>query len=129
MSLSLPMPIAMDTFLTHCMGNLEFAQSLLSVFENDLPGYADQIVLKAREGNAKTLAEAAHALKGTAGIIAAEPLRLLAKTIESAGKAGDLTEVTSLVKQLDSEVQRCLKAIPELRERLISSSSNCRDNP
>ena len=70
------------------------------------------------QDDARAAAESAHALKGAAGTIAAEPLRALAAGIEATGKAGDLAEVASLVDQLRGEAQRCLRFIPELKERM-----------
>jgi two-component system sensor histidine kinase/response regulator len=116
-----PPPIDRDALLARCMGNLEFAQSLLSDFEGDLPERVDQIAQRIQQGNAQATAESAHALKGAAGTVTAEPLRALAAEIEAAGKTGDLTQVASLADQLRAEAQRCLSFIPELQERMNAS--------
>jgi Amt family ammonium transporter len=116
-----PPPIDRDALLARCMGNLEFAQSLLSDFEGDLPERVDQIAQRIQQGNPQATAESAHALKGAAGTVTAEPLRALAAEIEAAGKTGDLTQVASLVDQLRTEAQRCLRFIPELQERMNAS--------
>jgi Amt family ammonium transporter len=111
-------PINSDAFLARCMGSLEFARSLLADFEDELPGYVEQIAEHVYQGNAPAAAESAHALKGAAGTVTAEPLRALAAEIEAAGKAGDLTQVASLADQLRAEAQRCLRFIPEIQERM-----------
>ena len=110
-------PIDRGALLIRCMGNLEFAQSLLSDFEVDLPERVDQIAQRIHEGDVRATAESAHALKGAAGTVAAESLRALAAEIEAAGKAGDLTQVELLADQLRAEAQRCLQFIPEIQER------------
>ena len=115
------MPLDRGALLARCMGNLEFALSLLSDFERDLPKRVDQIVERIRQGDAPAAAESAHALKGAAGIVTAESLRMLAAEIEAAGKAGDLTRIASLADQLRAEAQRCLRFIPELQERINAS--------
>jgi len=78
----------------------------------------DQIAQRIHQGDARAMAESAHALKGAAGTITAEPLRALAAEIEAAGKAGDLTQVVSLTDQLRAEAERCLRFIPDLKERM-----------
>jgi PAS domain S-box-containing protein len=116
-----PLPIDRGALLARCMGNLEFAQSLLSDFERDLPERVQQIAQRIHQGDARATAESAHALKGAAGTVTAEPLRTLAAEIEAAGKAGDLPQVASLVNQLCAETQRCLRFIPEIKKRINAS--------
>ena len=116
-----PPPIDRGALLARCMGNLEFAQSLLSDFEGDLPKRVDQIAQRIAQGDARATAESAHALKGAAGTITAEPLRALAAKIEAAGKAGDLTPLASLADELRAETQRCLRFLPEIQERMNAS--------
>jgi len=115
-------PIDRDALLARCMGNLEFAQSLLSDFESDLPKCVDQITQNIQNGDIKAAIESAHSLKGAAGTITADPLRMLAAEIESAGKSGNLAEVAPLADQLREEAQRCMKAIPKLRELMAHLS-------
>ena len=103
------------------LDQVDVALSLLSDFERDLPKRVDQIVERIRQGDAPAAAESAHALKGAAGIVTAESLRMLAAEIEAAGKAGDLTRIASLADQLRAEAQRCLRFIPELQERINAS--------
>jgi HPt (histidine-containing phosphotransfer) domain-containing protein len=110
-----PLPIDHGLLLARCMGNLELAQSLLADFEGDLPKRVEQIAQRIDQGDAGAMADAAHALKGAAGTMTAEPLRALAAEIEAAGKAADLTQVASLVDQLRAEAQRCLRFIPKLK--------------
>ena len=121
-------PFDIHALSARCMGNLEFAQCLLTDFANELPGHVDRIALTVHQGNAAAAAELAHCLKGAAGTITAEPLRLLAEAIELAGKAGDLARAASLVEQLGDEVQRSIQAIPKLQEQLNLASSNSKSN-
>jgi Amt family ammonium transporter len=114
-------PIDRDAMVARCMGNLEFAESLLADFAGDLPDRVAQILRSVDDGDATAAAEAAHALKGAAGILAAEPLRALAARIEATGKAGHLDEIASLTEELRAEAQRCLEFIPGLRNRVLCS--------
>jgi Amt family ammonium transporter len=116
---SLP-PINRDVLVARCMGNLQFAESLLTDFAGDLPDRVDQILRSAHDRDGAAAAKAAHALKGAAGIIAAEPVRAMAAKIEALGKAGSLDEIASLADELRNAAQQCLRFIPEVRERVFS---------
>ena len=113
-------PIDGDAFLRRCMGDLDFAQKLLSEFEAMLADRVDQIARHAKEGNATAATESAHGLKSVAGTIAAQPLSTLAAEIEAAGKADDLSAVALLVDRLCGEAQRCLRYLPELRQQMAA---------
>ena len=118
---NVPAPIDRDALLARCMGNLEFAGSLLADFEDDLRSRVDQIVGQAQAGDARAAAESAHALKGAAAIITAESVRELAARIEATGKAGDAREVAALADQLHDEAGRLLSVLPGLREEMTRS--------
>jgi len=118
---NVPAPIDRHALLARCMGNLEFAGSLLADFEGDLRNRVDQIVGQAEAGDARAAAESAHALKGAAATITAESLRDLAARIEATGKTGDAREVAALADQLRDEAGRFLSILPGLREEMIRS--------
>jgi Amt family ammonium transporter len=113
-------PIDHDTLIARCMGNLQFAESLLTDFAGDLPDRVDQILRSVRQRDAAATADAAHALKGAAGIIAAEPVRALAAKIEAMGKVGRLDEIASLADELRDAAEHCLGFIPEVRKSVFS---------
>jgi HPt (histidine-containing phosphotransfer) domain-containing protein len=115
------LPIDYRALLNRCMGQLDFAQSLLSTFESDLPQRVEQLAQHIRRGDARAAADSAHTLKGAAGMITAESVRALAAKIEAAGRAGDLAEVASLAERLRDEARRCLRSIPEVREQINAS--------
>ena len=81
-----PPPIDRKALLVRCMGNVAFAQSLLTEFEGDLPERVEQIARHVGGRDAGATVDSAHALKGAAGTVTAEPLRALAAAIEAAGK-------------------------------------------
>jgi two-component system, sensor histidine kinase and response regulator len=113
--------IAYKALVKHCMDDVDFALELLGEFEKRLAERVDEIGRHAREGNLTAIAAAAHGLKGVAATVTAEPVRALAAKLESSGKAGDLSELASLVDQLRHEAQRCLRYIPELRQQTAAS--------
>jgi HPt (histidine-containing phosphotransfer) domain-containing protein len=103
------------------MGNAEFAESLLAALESSGPGHIETITRHARAGVAKATGDAAHALKGAAGIIGAEPLRAVAAQIEAAGKSGDIELAASLLHGIQTEMLHCLNYIPAIRNRLATT--------
>jgi PAS domain S-box-containing protein len=109
-----------DSLMNRCMGNLELAQSLLADFERDLPGWIDRLARDVHEGNVEDIVKSAHFLKGAAGTVTAKSLSAAAAKIESAGRAKNLKDVVELVDQLREEAQRCIHAIPVLRERMTT---------
>ena len=89
----------------------------LGALEASGPGHIETITRHARAGEAKAAGDAAHALKGAAGIIGAEPLRALAAEIEAAGKVGKYRAGGGfLLQDIQTEMRHCLDYIPEIRE-------------
>jgi len=113
-------PIDVNMLLARCMGNAAFADSLLDELEASGPGLVDNISRHASAGEVEAAADTAHALKGAAAIMAAEPVRSIAEGIETAGFAGDIENVASLIEGLQAEMQSCLNAIPGVRAELAA---------
>ena len=103
------------------MGRVDLAVALLDEIEATGWNLVESITGHANEKNLSEMAEAAHSLKGAAGILAAEPLRLLAAQLEAAGEANDAQGVARLVESLRNEMQRCLAAVPALREQRLGA--------
>ena len=104
-----------DSLLTRCMGNMTFALSLLSELEANGMVYVETIAQHVAAKECAAAADAAHSLKGAAGIIGAEPLRLLAAQIESEGHSNAMESITLLVEDLRQEMEKCLLQIPTIR--------------
>ena len=104
-----------DALLTRCMGNMTFALSLLSELEANGMVYVETIAQHVASQKCAAAADAAHSLKGAAGILGAEPLRLLAAQIESAGHSNAMESITLLVEDLRQEMEKCLLQIPTIR--------------
>ncbi len=105
-------PIDAPALMARCLGNAAFAESLLHELQNTGMECVEQIARLAEAGDASAAAETAHALKGAAGIIAAEGLRCLAERIEAAGNEKDLEDIVRLVEPLREEMQRCARFVP-----------------
>lgn len=114
---SLIYPIDTDALLARCMGNLAFAQSLLTELESTGTDRVEEIRRFAATGDCNSAAEAAHSLKGAAAIMGAEPIRNLAAEIEALGRAGVKTQLTELADQLGKEMKICLDFIPKFNAK------------
>lgn len=108
-----------QALLTRCMGDVSFACLLLDELETSGLTHLNKIRQQARQQNATGIAEAAHALKGAAGIMCAESVAKLAAEIEQAGRAAELGDgIEAMIRDLSDEMQRCLDGLPQLREEM-----------
>ncbi|MCA9133510.1 MAG: Hpt domain-containing protein [Planctomycetales bacterium] len=113
-----PPPIDVDMLLFHCMGDDEFALSLLAELEVSGQQHLEKIEVLTAAQRATDTAAVAHALKGAAAIIGAEPLRGLAAQLQSMGESQELQAVATLVDKLRIEMARCVTHIGIIREVL-----------
>ncbi|XZE54344.1 PAS domain S-box protein [Planctomycetaceae bacterium SH139] len=97
-----------------CMGDRDFAHSLLESFSVNSVKRLEEIVAHAKSQDAAAAGESAHGLKGIAGIVAAERLWDLAEQIETAGKDNELSQIESLLEELKDEVKACCSFSAEL---------------
>lgn len=122
-------PIDAETLLERCMGNIEFAESLLEEFAQSGAERIKTISRHVVEGDADAVAATSHALKGTAAMMAAEEVRSAAAALETSGRSGDLTDAHKVVSRLRDEMQRCVDHIwqneEEQAERHVSRSLFC----
>ena len=114
-----------ETLAKHCMGDREFAHELLADFEADLLSRVDTLVRLVEEGNAGDTGEAAHSLKGAAGIVGAESIRQLALELEQAGKSGKLSGTSGTARQLVTAAQQCLESIAATKDALSAEIIEC----
>jgi two-component system, sensor histidine kinase and response regulator len=90
-----------------CMGDIEFAQSLLESFNTNSLKRLEEIIHYTNRKDAKAAGESAHGLKGIAGIVVANRLWSIAEQIEAAGQANELSIIESLLDDLANEVASC----------------------
>src|SRR5580704_15665483 len=79
-------PIDVQGLIARSMDDLSLALSLLGEFEKTGARLPERLRTLAGDGDCKALAEAAHTLKGTAGIIEAKELLRLAVAMETAAR-------------------------------------------
>jgi len=120
---SLGAPIDTEALYERCMGNVEFAESLLEEFAETGTERVGQIAQSMTEGDADAVTETAHSLKGAAAIIAAEDVRSLAAHLEASGRSGDLAEALQYVEQLREAMQRCVDYVLKTGEAKKSNDT------
>ncbi|EMI16769.1 two-component system sensor protein [Rhodopirellula maiorica SM1] len=112
-----PSPIDFDSLYERCMGDVQFAESLLDSFAEDGRDRMTQIVQLIDHGDVLAASKVAHSLKGIAGIVAAQEVQSISARIESAGKAGEIEMMHRLVKDLTNVVDECLGYLPIVKKR------------
>lgn len=115
---SVPLPIDAKSLLARCLGDLEFAESLLGELESTGLERVESIRHQAAQRDSIGTAEAAHTLKGAAGILCAESVSSLAADIEHAARATELEDIEAMISNLTNEMQRCLDGLPTLRKEM-----------
>jgi CheY-like chemotaxis protein/HPt (histidine-containing phosphotransfer) domain-containing protein len=99
-----------DELLTRCGGDVEFARKLLRSFAEQLPQDRVRLTEAVQERSADAVV-VAHALKGTAGNMAAGPLRHAAAELESGCRHSDWDGSRARLDKVLAEVDRCIAAL------------------
>jgi PAS domain S-box-containing protein len=120
-----PLPIDPQALLDRCIGNLEFAESLLDELDSTGSRQVEEIRQFSTQGKATETANAAHALKGATGILCAQELCRLASEIEQASRNEQLSDVEAMIRDLSSEMNRCLGSLPTVRASMQALKERC----
>lgn len=110
-----PPPIDCQALLQRCMGSVEFMESLLGELESTGLHHVEDIERHFSQNNPIETANAAHALKGAAGILSAESVRRLASDIEQASRSGTVVGIETAIAELRIAMDRTLEFIPTVK--------------
>jgi HPt (histidine-containing phosphotransfer) domain-containing protein len=88
------------------MGDRELAGVILGDFLLDAPAQLEQLRILINNGDAPGTRRQAHTLKGAAATVAAEALRTVAFTMETAANAGQLDQCRNLQPRAIEEFER-----------------------
>ena len=116
LSSSDPSILAMDELVERCMGNLEFAERVLSKFLNRFDEELDELQHGVEAENAEEIARVAHRLKGASANVGAPGLRDRAAAVESLARTQSISgphsgcEIRVGMKQLREEWSRFVEA-------------------
>ena len=120
-----PLPIDPHALLERCVGNLEFAESLLDELNSTGSRQVEEIRHFSTQGKATETANAAHALKGATGILCAQELCRLASEIEQASRNEQLSDVEAMIRDLSKEMDHCLGSLPAVRASMQVMKERC----
>ncbi len=94
-------------------GDLELMGEIAQIFIEDCPNLVGSVRDALEADDAAALSDAAHALKGSVAVFAADAALDLAAKLERQGRTGALGDARAMVEELEVEVARLL---PELAD-------------
>ena len=99
-------PIQLALALRRVDGDPDLLEELVSAFQNELPERMRRLREALGRGDLPETARLAHSLRGSLGILGAEPSRILAEELESLSAAGRGDEAASTCQAFEREVAR-----------------------
>jgi two-component system sensor histidine kinase/response regulator len=94
-----------DTAVARLGGDLRLFRKLAGLFLNDAPGLMSAIREAVSQGDNRTVEQASHKLKGSAGYFCAESVGKAALTLETFGRSGDLSSAEAACRELEEAMQ------------------------
>jgi HPt (histidine-containing phosphotransfer) domain-containing protein len=104
-------PFDREAALIVADGDEEFLADVMSLFLADALGRMKEIEHAVQQRDAKRLEAAAHALKGSAGCLSAEPTMAAALHLEKIGRSGDLSDAVVAFAGLEQEMTCLMNAL------------------
>ena len=93
---------------------------VIDVFLTDAPAYLERIRIAAAVLDDSSIAAAAHALKGSAGLFSKGAAYEGARALEQAAKSGDRSAYAVQLHDIDSAVRQLCADLAAVRKRLAS---------
>lgn len=107
--MSVEPPIAVEELEEIICGDRDFLNALIEQFWLDLDLRLPQLQASVMAFDGPTVALLSHTIAGSAGCIGAEPLRRLAKELETVGQRRNPQQAGQLLKSLEDELERVRK--------------------
>ena len=107
-------PVDREALLDLVDDDTVFLEKLIETFRRDCRTYLQGIRAAIERGDAESLVNEAHGLKGAAAHLQAESVRAAARRLEELGQKRDLDQAPEHVVQLEQEVERLLPALEEM---------------
>jgi HPt (histidine-containing phosphotransfer) domain-containing protein len=89
---------------------------LASIFQEECPKQMQAVREAMSRSDAAGLQLAAHTLKGSAGVLAADPAEQAAGDLEHLARSGDLTQAPEAMQRLEKELARLMPALVALKQ-------------
>ncbi|HIG55388.1 MAG TPA: response regulator [Candidatus Latescibacteria bacterium] len=100
--------------LDRCGGNEALLSELVVIFQQDLPGYLQQIKTAIEQNDNEALARAAHILKGPLGTLGFAAAGALALDLEAMGRTNNIGEASTCFGTLGKELDKLEPLFKEL---------------
>lgn len=115
-------PSALQQIVELGEGDLSLLHEMIGIFRDDTPPRLEALRVALEAEDAATMAAEAHAIKGAAGTMGAQRIRLLAMTLEHAGRQGSADmEEKILFELLQAAFQEALEAMDAYAANLVRS--------
>jgi HPt (histidine-containing phosphotransfer) domain-containing protein len=99
-------PIDLALALRRVDGDPDLLEEVVRIFQDDLPERMRQLRAALERGDLPETARSAHSLRGSLGILGAEPGRILGEELEALSAAGRSVEAASTYRTFEREVAR-----------------------
>ena len=99
-------------FLNRLLGDKTLAAEILDGFLSNVPSQVRELRKAVDIGDAQTIRQKAHSLKGASANIGAMALEEIALQVELAGKDNDLIKASSLISELDNQFKILKESLP-----------------
>lgn len=121
--------IQLDQLVNRCLGNINFAQRVMTKFTGRLEDDIEELKDAMRGDSLPDVARLAHRLKGASANVAAEGLRKLAEEIEQQARADLRCSTDTWFPRLEHEVERLFDAAENGFVDLDDDSSHLNHTP
>lgn len=108
-----------DALLDRLGGDIGLFQEITGLFTKDCPKLLSQIRSAVSGGDARTLEQAAHTLKGCVANFGADAAYQAALRLEKIGRAGQLDGASTACSELEAELIRFQQALQALARELM----------
>jgi len=108
-------PLDVTTALQMVEGDHELLAEMAELFLQDYPEHLAQIYQALVHRDKQSLSSAAHTLKGAAGNFAAGPTCAAAATLEKMGRAGDFSQVSLVIDELEAALSQLAPALERIK--------------
>jgi PAS domain S-box-containing protein len=112
-----PMIFDKASFFSRLEGDELLGKEIIEMFLQEYPKLLEKVRHAAEQRNASDLERAAHALKGSVGDISAPQAYAAARTLEEAGRSGDLQGVDAAVEKLEVELLELARELGKPEKR------------
>jgi Amt family ammonium transporter len=108
--------IMVDTLVERCMNNPAIVDKVIEKFEKQARRDIEQLLQSVVGKDFTAATRTAHALKGAAGMVAADRVAALASEIEQLGRQQQAEMMEKQLNELKAEIQRCIDYLPQVRQ-------------